>query len=330
VGEPGPGDTLAALGEDAVVGDILRALAGSPSPAWVTVGPGDDAAVLDLGGPVVVSTDTLAEGPDFRTGWSGGDDVGVKAVAQNFADVAAMGAVPRAMLVSLAAPATTPAGWARALREGLVDECSRAGAVLVGGDVSGASEIVVTGTAVGVLDGVAPVLRSGAGAGDVVALAGATGASAAGLAALMSGAGDEPEWERVVRLHLRPMPPYAAGPAAARAGATAMIDTSDGLLRDAERVASASGVRIDLEPAALTPEADVTAAAERFGADALGWVLGGGEDHALLATFPAAVTPPAPFRAVGRVLPAGDAHGPAVLVAGEPWHGSPGWRHFSG
>ena len=323
--EPGPGETLAALGEDAVVGDILRALAGSPAPAWVTVGPGDDAAVLDLGGPVVVSTDTLAEGPDFRTVWSGGADVGVKAVAQNFADVAAMGAVPRAMLVSLAAPATLPAGWARALREGLVEECSRAGAVLVGGDVSAASEIVVTGTAVGVLDGVAPVLRSGARPGDVVALAGATGASAAGLAVLAAGFGDEPEWERVVRLHLRPVPPYAAGPAAARAGATAMIDTSDGLLRDAERVASASGVRIDIDPAA--PEADVAAAAERFGADALGWVLGGGEDHALLATFPASVTPPEPFRPVGRVLPAGD--GPAVLVAGERWHGSPGWRHFS-
>jgi thiamine-monophosphate kinase len=327
-GDHGPGDTLAALGEDAVVGDILRALAATPAPPWVTVGPGDDAAVLDLGGQVVVSTDTLAEGPDFRGAWSGGHDVGVKVAAQNFADVAAMGAVPRALLVSLAAPASLPAAWARALREGLVEECARAGAVLVGGDVSAASEIVVTGTALGVLAGVAPVLRSGARAGDVVALAGATGASAAGLAALTAGLAAEPALERVLRMHRRPSPPYAAGPVAARAGATAMIDTSDGLLRDADRVATASGVRIDLDPAALAPAADVAAAAERLGVDPLDWVLGGGEDHALLATFPASAAPPEPFRAVGRVLPAGG--GPAVLVAGEPWRGSPGWRHFSG
>jgi thiamine-monophosphate kinase len=319
---------LAATGEDGLVAGILGALAAVPSPPWVSVGPGDDAAVLDLAGPVVVSTDTLAEGPDFRLDWSGGHDVGVKSAAQNFADVAAMGAEPRALLVSLAAPPSLAAAWAADLRAGLVEECGRAGAVLVGGDVSAAAEVVVTGTALGVLPpGVAPVLRSGARPGDVVALAGTTGVSAAGLAVLRAGRDPEPGWERVLALHRRPRPPYAAGPAAARAGATAMIDTSDGLLRDVQRIAAASAVRVDLDPAALAPAPDVAAVAARLGADPAAWVLTGGEDHALLATFPPGTVPPETFRPVGRVLPA-DGDAPAVLVGGTPWPGSPGWRHF--
>ena len=321
-----PWDSLADLGEDGLVADILGALGAVAAPSWVSVGPGDDAAVLDLGGPVVVSTDTLAEGPDFRLEWSGGDDVGVKSVAQNFADVAAMGAVPRAIVVSLAAPPSLASAWARDLRRGIAEECARAGAALVGGDVSEASEVVVTGTAVGVLAGVAPVLRSGARPGDVVALAGLTGHSAAGLAVLLAGQEPtDPAAERAVALHKRPDPPYAAGPAAARAGATAMIDTSDGLLRDAARIATASGVAVDLDLAALTPDAGLAALAGRLGADPLAWVLAGGEDHKLLATFPAGAGLPPPFRRVGAVT-AGE---PTVTVGGRPWHGETGWRHFT-
>jgi thiamine-monophosphate kinase len=324
-------ESLATLGEDGLIADILAGLGALAAPFWVTVGPGDDAAVLDLLGPVVVSTDTLAEGPDFRLEWSGGRDVGVKSAAQNFADVAAMGAVPRAIVVSLAAPASLAAEWARDLRLGLGDECGRAGAVLVGGDVSGASEVVVTGTAIGVLDGVTAVRRSGARAGDVVALAGDTGHSAAGLALLLAGldpadpGAADPDAARALALHLRPEPPYAAGPAAARAGATAMIDTSDGLLRDALRIAEASGVAIDLDPGALAPDAGLAAVAARLGTDPRTWVLGGGEDHRLLATFPPDAALPAPFREIGAVL-AGD---PAVTVGGTTWTGTTGWRHFS-
>jgi thiamine-monophosphate kinase len=326
VPDPVPG-SLADLGEDGLVADYLGAVDAAAVPPWVSVGPGDDAAVLDLGGPVVVSTDTLAQGPDFRLEWSGGHDVGVKSVAQNFADVAAMGAVPRAIVVSLAAPASLPSAWARDLRHGVVAECARAGAALVGGDVSEASEVVVTGTAVGVLAGVAPVLRSGARPGDVVALAGVTGHSAAGLALLLAGrAADpgDPVGERAVALHKRPEPPYGAGPAAARAGATAMIDTSDGLLRDAARVAAASGVAVDLDPDALAPDAALVALAARLDADPLAWVLAGGEDHQLLATFPAGTALPPPFRQVGDVR----AGGPAVTVGGHPWAGPTGWRHW--
>lgn len=322
--------TIGGLGEDGLVTAVLARYA--PGPAAVRVGPGDDAAVLDLVGPVVVSTDTLVEGHDFRRDWSAAHDVGVKTAAQNFADVAAMGARPVALLVSLAAPADLPADWARGLADGLADECARAGAAVVGGDVSAAREVVLTGTALGVLEGGRPaVLRSGARPGDVVALAGRTGPSAAGLALLSAGtAAGAPA---LVAAHRAPRPPYTAGPAAAAAGAGALIDTSDGLLRDAARVAAASEVVLDLDPAALAPAADLVAAAAVLGAAdpvarASGWVLTGGEDHALLACLPPSAVLPAGYRVVGRVVAPADGR-PGVRVGGRPWQGPTGWQHFT-
>ncbi len=338
-------DTLGAVGEDGLVASVLARY--GPQPAGVLVGPGDDAAVLDLTGPVVASTDTLVEGHDFRREWSSAADVGVKTAAQNLADVAAMGARPVALLVSLAAPAQLASGWARELADGLADECARAGASVVGGDVSAAERVVLTGTAIGVLDGPgAAVLRSGARSGDVVALAGRTGPSAAGLELLLASSGDPPEdltsdpapapdvVAALVDAHVAPRPPYPAGAAARQAGATALIDTSDGLLRDAERVARASGVVLDLDPDALAPGDDLVAAAGLLGDTApreraLGWVLAGGEDHALLACFPPDAALPDPFRPVGSVRSAQDGEQPGVLVGGRPWHGATGWRHFA-
>jgi thiamine-monophosphate kinase len=329
--EPGGHRLLRDVGEDGLVASIVRRFA--PHPAGVVVGPGDDAAVLDVAGGLVVSTDTVVEGVDFRRDWSGGADVGVKVAAQNLADVAAMGARPLAVVVSLTAPGDLPLGWADALAEGLDDECRRAGAAVAGGDVSQGKEIVVTGTALGLLDG-RPVLRSGARPGDVVALAGTTGPSAAGLA-LLSSAGSAraavtltASAPALVSAHRAPRPPYPAGPDAARAGATALIDTSDGLLRDAVRIAEASGVRIDLDTDALAPGPDLVAAAEALGDRSLAtaWVLTGGEDHALLACFPPDVTPPPAYRVVGRVLDGP----PQVLVDGRAWVGPGGWRHFAG
>ncbi len=325
--------TLADVGED----ELVRAVLGRyrRPPAFVHVPAGDDAAVLDVpAGRVVVSTDTLVEGADFRVDWSGGADVGVKLAAQNLADVAAMGARPLGLVVSLAAPPALELAWATALADGLDDETARAGAAVVGGDVSQAGQLVLTGTALGVLEGPC-VLRSGARAGDVVALAGRCGPSAAGLALLLASgtpaaaAGRTPAASGLVAAHLAPRPPYPAGPAAARAGATALIDTSDGLVRDAARVAHASGVVLDLDPAALAPPGDLVAAALALGDPALAaaWVLTGGEDHALLGCFPPDAAVPAPFAVVGRVLATHDA--PGVLVGGRPWSGPDGWHHFS-
>jgi thiamine-monophosphate kinase len=329
---PGGAPRLGDVGEDALVRAVLRRY--RPAPDVLLVPPGDDAAVLAVPGRVVVSTDTLVEGADFRRDWSSGRDVGVKLAAQNFADVAAMGARPLALVVSLAAPPDLPLDWATALADGLDDESDRAGAFVAGGDVSQSAQLVLTGTALGVLEG--PVVRrSGARPGDLVALAGRTGPSAAGLALLLAAgsppaaAGLAPSASTLVRAHLAPRPGYGAGPDGAGAGASALIDVSDGLLRDAGRLAAASGVVLDLDPAALAPPPDLVAAAAALGdrSLALEWVLAGGEDHALLACFPREADLPATFTVVGRVL--GVQNEPGVLFGGAPWTGPDGWHHFT-
>jgi thiamine-monophosphate kinase len=271
----------------------------------------------------------MVEGSDWRAEWSSGYDVGWKAAAQNLADLAGMGAVPTALVVSLTAPPSTPVAWVERLADGLAAACAGTGAGVVGGDLSGGERIVVTVTALGDLQGRSSVLRSGARAGDVVALAGPVGWSAAGLDLLRAGRGDIAP--HLVAAHLRPEPPYAAGPAAADGGATALMDVSDGLLRDAERIATASGVTVDLDLSALRALADdLTSAAEALVAPdlALRWVLTGGEDHPLLATFPPGPVP-APYRPIGLV---GSPAGRSVLVSGRPPSelvgDSTGWDHF--
>jgi len=325
---PGPAgdDTrFGGLGEAGVLARILPLL---PSGPTSLLGPGDDAAVVAApDGRVVVSTDVLVEGHDFRHDWSGGADVGWKAAAQNLADVAAMGAVPTALVVGLAAPPDLPVAWAEDLARGLAEACAGTGAVVVGGDLSGAEQVMVAVTVLGDLGGRAPVTRSGARPGDVLAVAGTLGQSAAGLALLESGEVSlAPE---LVDVHRRPRPPLAAGPAAARAGATALIDVSDGLLLDAGRVAAASGVHVDLDPAALAGHVSpLLAAAGGDGDRALRWVLTGGEDHALAGCFPPDAALPAGFTPLGRVLEAGE--GPAVLVGGAPPPvDGGGWDHFA-
>ncbi len=177
----------------------------------------------------------------------------------------------------------------------------------------------------GDLAGREPVRRDGARPGDVLAHAGVRGRSAAGHAVLAAGLDG---YDGLVDAYRRPRPPLAAGIEAGIAGATAMLDVSDGLLRDALRIAVASGVALDLdEPAtAFAEDLEVLAPAARaLGVDPERWVLAGGEDHGLLATFPPGVALPAPFRAVGRVL-AGE---PGVTVAGEAPRGPLGWDHFA-
>jgi thiamine-monophosphate kinase len=321
---------VAALGEFG----LIAALSGwLPADARTLVGIGDDAAVLAApDGRVVASTDFLLEGRHFRRDWSSPADVGRKAAARSLIDVAAMGAVPTGLLVALAAPADLPVSWARGLTEGLAAECARAGASVVGGDTARAASVLLATTGLGDLQGRAPVLRSGAAPGDLVAVTGPLGHAAAGLALLSAGLVNDP----LVAAQLRPAPPYDAGPQAAGLGATAMIDISDGLLADLGHVAAASGVRIDLSSDRLTPGDDLQAATRLFidgtgrGAGpehtlALTWVLTGGEDHALAATFPPGTTLPPRWTVIGQVQP-----GLGVVVDGREWAGSAGWDHFRG
>lgn len=328
------GATVADLSEERLLERIFPHL---PAGALTLVGPGDDAAVLaSPDGRYVVSTDVLVEGRHFRRGWSSGEDLGWRAAMQNLADIAAMGARPTALVVALVAPGDLPVTWVEGLARGLGAACATVGAGVVGGDLSGGDEIVVAVTVHGDLAGRAPVLRSGARAGDVLALAGTVGRSAAGLALLDAGLPDVDPG--AVAIYRRPEPPLAAGPAAGVAGATAMLDLSDGLLRDGRRLAAASGVVLDLgDPAQVLAE-DLSAlapAARAVGGDALTWVLTGGEDHGLLATFPPGRVPEG-FRVIGAVRAAsGDAAAPAGAAAGSiliqgaaPAPTSPGWDHF--
>lgn len=300
-------------------GLIDRMVAGLPETALV--GPGDDAAVVAApDGRVVVTTDVLVEGVHFRRDWSTPVDVGRKAAAASLADVAAMGAAPTALVVGFGAPADTPAAWAVACAAAVQEEAARAGAGLVGGDVVAAPVIVLSVTALGDLGGRAPVLRSGARPGDIVAVCGRLGWSAAGFAVLSRGM----RKRALVEAHRYPEPDYSAGPRAAVAGATSLIDVSDGLVADARHVATASGVIIDLFASGMVVPEALAEVAAAFNVDAREWMLTGGEDHALLATFPPGTALPAGFLAIGEVR-SGEG---AVLVDGEPWHGPAGHAHF--
>ena len=270
-----------------------------------------------------MSTDLLIEGRHFRRDWSSAADIGVKAAAQNLADIAAMGAAPTALLLGLAVPGDTAVAWVLELASGLLAECERAGAVLVGGDVTSADAVMLGITAVGDLAGRTAVTRSGARPGDVVALSGVPGRSAAGLALLEAGRDSaDAEVAELIAAHRRPEPDYPAGVTAAAAGATAMIDVSDGLVADLGHVATASRVSIDIRSASLA-DARLDTAAALLGADPRRWALGGGEDHVLAASFPSDAHVPQAWTIVGEVR-----EGNGVVVDSRPWHGRGGWDHF--
>ena len=314
--------TLKQLGEFAV---LDRLITGRPNAIGVSVGPGDDAAVIDApDGRVAISTDMLVEGRHFRLDWSSAYDVGRKAIAQNAADIEAMGARVTAFVVGFGAPASTSASQVAELGDGIWAEAAVLGAGIIGGDLVASPQWVVSVTVLGDLGGRAPVLRSGARAGSVIAVAGELGRSCAGLALWDRGIND---FDDLRRCHVVPRPPYGQGLVAAEAGAQAMTDVSDGLLADLGHIAAASGVTMDLDRAALRSDVEaVTAAAVAVGADPWSMVLSGGEDHALVACFPDA--PPPGWRVIGTVRGGpGDGTG-EVLLDGVAWSGRAGWQSF--
>jgi thiamine-monophosphate kinase len=309
------------IAETGEFGLIARIVARLGTGDACLLGPGDDAAVVAAPDRrVVASTDVLVEGRHFRRDWAGATDVGHRAAAANLADIAAMGATPTALLVALCAPADLDASWAEELADGLSAEAALVGASVVGGDMSASPTLTIAVTALGDLAGCAPVVRGGARPGDVLALAGRTGYAAAGYTILSRGFRTP---KLLVQAYRRPEVPYACGPAAARAGATAMIDVSDGLVQDLGHVATAGGVAIDIDRGAFEVPDQMRDAAAALGVDPYGWLLAGGDDHALAATFPAGTALPAGWRVIGRVR-----EGAGVTVGGRPWQGDRGWEHF--
>ena len=205
--------TVADLGEFGLIAALAARL---PQGPGLLVGIGDDAAVLRApDARVVASTDLLVEGLHFRRDWSAATEIGGKAAAQNFADIAAMGAAPTALLVGLAAPADLPVSWAEDMAAGLAEECGRAGASVAGGDMSGAPLVMLAVTALGDLAGRVPVTRAGARPGDLVAVSGSLGGSAAGLALLQAGLAGPPS---LLAAHRWPQPGLCGRAGSRRAG----------------------------------------------------------------------------------------------------------------
>ncbi|MEY4618603.1 MAG: hypothetical protein RL101_789, partial [Actinomycetota bacterium] len=295
--------TIAELGENE---SLRRTIARLNLATSAIVGPGDDSAVVAApDSRFTVTTDTMVEGHDFKLNWSSAYDLGWKAIASNVADVAAMGAKPTSLVVALICRPNTEIEWLESFADGLRDGCLALApeAAVVGGDLTVANTTVIAVTAHGDLEGREPVLRSGAKVGHIIAIAGTVGRAAAGLSLLMSGNKDAiSAYDEVVGFQLRPQPPISAGIEAAISGATSMLDISDGLAKDASRIAKASAVTMQIDPMQLLGyEAVLEEAARAIGASERDWVLFGGEDHSLLATFPSDVQLPRGFKRIGTV-----------------------------
>lgn len=310
--------SIAETGEFGLIARIVARLDTGPA---TLLGPGDDGAVIAApDGRVVASTDVLVEGRHFRRDWSGAADIGHRAAAANLADIAAMGARPTALLVALCVPPDLDTAWAEELADGLTAEASLVGASVVGGDMSASPTLTVAVTALGDLENHNPVVRGGAQPGDVIALAGRVGYAAAGYTVLSRGFRTP---KMLVEAYRRPSVPYAQGPIAARHGATSMIDVSDGLLQDLGHIATASVVGVDVHTDAFEVPGPMRDAATALGVDPYIWLLAGGDDHALAATFPPGVTLPEGWRPIGMVH-----EGTGVTVDRKPWTGGMGWDHF--
>lgn len=333
---------VSALSEAELLARVIPRLEmGGTHGSATLLGPGDDAAIVAApDGRSLISIDTQVQDQDFRLQWRNGYrttgfDVGWKSAAQNLSDVNAMGGTATSLVVSLTLPPDTPVSWVEDLAGGLTAGIRGLGATdcsVAGGDLGRGREISVTVAVLGTLAGGDPVLRSGARPGDVVALAGTVGRAAAGLALLESETPLQslaPAQRALVDIQCRPRPPLFAGPLARVAGATAMLDISDGLVRDGTRVALASNAVLNLDPDQLKREAEnLRPASDLLQEDPIAWVLGGGEDHGLLATFPPGVQLPAGFTAIGSVQAPGTSTRPGVTIAGHSV-GTGGWDHFA-
>ena len=319
--------SLAELGE---IESLRRTVSRLKSGDETIVGSGDDAAVVAASDSFLVSTDTLVENHDFRLDWSSGFDLGFKSVASNLADIAAMGAKPTVLVVAMVVPKTTKISWLEQFADGLQAACDQLspGSAVVGGDLASGDQVVISVTVHGRLDDLSPVLRSGAKVGDVVAVCGPLGKAACGLALLESGNQDLiRSYDDWVLAQTRPSPPIDQGVIANQAGASSMLDVSDGLIRDLGRIAKASNVSVEIDRSQLSGyEAMLDLPAQGLGVEPIGWVLQGGEDHSLLATFPASATLPRSFKVIGKVISKTEHD---VLLDGQPIADT-GWDSITG
>jgi thiamine-monophosphate kinase len=277
---------LRELGE---FGAIERFAAQLQNRAGVRVGIGDDCAVLEPLRAPVISCDALVEGVHFRRDWTSPFDLGRKTLAVSVSDLASSGARPVAAFLSLCAPPDVELSWLDAFYEGLESLAREFNFSVAGGDTTRASQLVLSATVVGELLPEAqkrPVLRDGARLGDLVCVTGDLGASAAGLAWLLSGkTASTPAHEHVLNRHFNPAPrlePMRALLKTNRSAVHAAMDISDGLVGDAKHIAGRSNVQLSIDAASLPISDSTREVARELEHNALQWALGGGEDYELL------------------------------------------------
>lgn len=312
------------LAEEQIVAILRQSYPAGEHPTEVE---NDDAAVITVtpGLRLVTSSDMLIEHEDFVFPEFSAYDVGWKTAAVNLSDIGAMGAQPTGLVMALGlghdATVADLIGYARGVRDA-VDELAPQVSIW-GGDLSHARLFTSQATSYGEV--AEPVTRGGALLGDVVAYAGLLGFAAAGLRILMGERTDDPDLrglertgaiQHAVDAQLRPHPPVSLGARAAAYGAHSLIDVSDGLARDAARIAAASDVTLDFVSGALAGRcADLGWTRHTLGVDPWELVMAGGEDFGLLGTFAADAALPEGFEAVGTVIERGE-HG--VLLSGRP------------
>ena len=284
-----PTTTVAEIGEQAIIERITRRL---DTPAWVEVGPGDDAAVVKppRGRREVLTTDALVDGVHFDQAFVPADAIGHRALAVNFSDLAAMGAEPRAVLLSLALPATMRVAALDGLLEGFLRHAAAHHATLVGGNVTQTpGPLVINVTAIGTVRPRRALERSGARPGDEIYVTGTVGDAATGLAMLRAsapGPAQAPTAESACTLrYLRPEPRVRAGLQLSHHGAaSSCVDLSDGLADGLRQLARASGVGVEIDAGALPVSDEARAWHAAAGTDWLATALGGGDDYELLFT----------------------------------------------
>jgi thiamine-monophosphate kinase len=248
----------------------------------ISIGIGDDAAVVTGGSNQILTTDMAVEGVHFRTDWSSAFEIGRKVTAANTADVLAMSAKPDFLLVAVSLTGSETIEWISDLARGIKYEADLAGAHVVGGDISRADQVVISMTAIGSTS--KAITRSGAKPGDGIYLSSLTGWSAAGLALLGSGFKDDGEIVQKALSEFK-SPTIDYGFDASKANA--LCDVSDALVIQAAQMAEASNLcfNFDLTKIQVSAEfVELEKVAQKLNADIWSWIFAGGEDHALLAT----------------------------------------------
>lgn len=278
------GKTISDIGEFGLIRSITHDFI--YRPGMVKLGAGDDGAVYSIpnGYDQVISTDTMVEGIHFLKKTMSPYDVGYKLCASNFSDMAAMGADAVGFVISAALPEDLPCSWVNDCYEGIRACCESYRVNLLGGDMTGSPKgVILTGTVIGMVPSNEAVTRSGAKPGDLVFVTGTLGDSAAGLAAIMKGIGRN--YPLITARHQRPRPQISKGMWLRKAGATSLNDISDGLSREANEIAYASGIAMDILEDAIPLSWESQCLGKELGQNPLDWAWNGGEDYQLVGTI---------------------------------------------